>query len=625
MPDETMDQALPPIESAAILGGPDDAIWDNIFDWIQDAIAVITRVVTDWIYWLYSNVYQVITSWVTWLWDNVVAWFRWLRDLISSTWSLVWDWISSRLSDLWTWISGSFASLISTVGAWFTQTWAWLTDLWDRLGDIVAEIGQMISSMVLDLYAQLSAELSSSLAWLAETVTERLDLLIDQVKALIPEWILAPGKWIGQLLDGVVDWLLEDIPGHSPRWLDLVKSFLVHFPPLFFAYSAIQVLQPEAPLDFLKKWLFDFPLWFIEDIPERAAYGLATSFQWVSDTLNPIVETFNDSILSFAKRLGPISPDTAASGFSSIAKVGFAALAGLTAMTVAGELLHPLKRIGLGNLAAVIYDMTNYKLITGAFIGTLTYSMLQTPLRYYFNSLFRPMVLREREFTELLSRRAFTDPDTLQNPELSAAVRRLAPGGGPDFEAKLVSYFGYPGEYLGLFKELANTRLGYFALAGIARTGFWDKAWFLEALARTGYSETARGALMIMMEELVTSARQGPVLGLVRRNVREGYFDMEDVKAALDKVAVMPALADIRLYAVELETDYEERSIALDINLRAFSRGVIREAECRENLAGFIKRESMIDYNLDREKLGLIRRLTWSPPELEVPFQIVEE
>lgn len=600
---ETEGLGIPGLEPGVILSGPENTVFDVIFDWIQNSIVSISSVVSSWSSWLYENIYRTITTWVTWLYDSLREWWYWIRDQVWSRIDWLAEWVSSTWGGVTSFLSELFSNLWTSLSAWFSQVYSWFTWLQDSIGTAVYNSGQAISSLVDLVYSRLSGQLSNSMEWLATTVTVRLDQVIEEVSGMIPEWILTPGKFVPELLDGVADWLTADVPGHSPRWTGIFESVF----------------------KFLGTWLFDFPKWFAEDVPERVAYGLGKSFKWVGDTLNPVLDIFNESIIAYAQAVGPMSPSQAVTNFSSVAKVGFSALAGLTGMTIAGELLHPLKRIGLGNLSAVIFDMTNYKMITGAFMGTMCYSMLQTPLRYYFNNLFRPMLIREGDFVELLSRQAFTSPETLQNPQLIKSMKALAPAGGDAFVEELIGYYGYRPEYVGLFKELSNTRLGYFALAGVARTGFYEDAWFKEALHRTGYSDTAVSALQKMMYELFVSAKLLPVMPQIRRLYREGFIPREEVQVALDKAIAQPTLADVRLVAMDLEQVYESKSMALDINLRAFSRGVISEGECRSNLKALDLPGDMISNHLYREKLGIIRRVSWTQPEAQAPFQFVEE
>lgn len=600
---EELEQVLPQFESWEILSGADNAIWDEIFDWIANAISTISRVVSSWAEWLWSSVSNAISSWVSWLWDAIKDWLFWVRDQVWSRISWLRDQVVVIVDNVRSWISSTWDNLTGVIAPFFDQVWSWITWLKDTIVNNVVNMVRDISGDLSDFYAQLTGQMSSTMAWLAQTVTDRLDQAIVEIRGIVPEWIYKPGEWIQQLLDGVADWLMVDVPGHSPRWTGIFESIG----------------------NFLKTWLFDFPKWFLADVPERVAYGLSESFKWVSDTIEPIIGSFNDTILSFAKSIGPMSPGVAADNFNTIAKIGFAAIGGLTGMTVAGELLHPLKRIGLGNISAMIWDMTNYKMITGAFVGAMTYAMLRQPLNYYFNSLFRPYVLPPGDFFKLMSRDAFTDPEKLRYPELTEAIQLVAGGDGARWEREMLGWYGYPESYLGFFKELANERMGYFALAGIARAGFWDEAWFLEALSRTGYSETAKTALMGMYRELVLASRQTPVLSIASKMYREGYYNREDVQAILNHAITFDNLQDIRLYAMELSKELEDRSQAVDININAFAKGVISESECRSNLARVMKSGTAIDNNLLRKKLGLIRSVSWSPPTTTTVLEYIEE
>ena len=601
--DETISQALEPIEPWSVLSGPENAIWDDIFDWILNAIKSIGGVVWDAIKWVWSAVTNLVTTWISWLWKNVKSFFDWLWSNIKSWFS----WLGDKFSWLWGEISrffiNSWSSLTKTIGSWFSQVWSWFRSIWDWISDKSREIGQAISSAAGAIYDQVASLLSSSMSWVVSAVS---DMFIDIKRfftEIFPEWLLLPAKFIGQLLDGVADWFMEDIPGHSPRWLDVIT----------------------APFQFIAKWLFEFPKWFFQDFPERVAYGLQESFKWVSDTIEPIIGTFMDALNSFVSSLGYMSPETAGDNFQSIAKMGFTVISGLIGMTVAGELLHPLKEIGLGNISAMVWDMTNYKLITGAFVGALTWAAVQQPLRYHFANMFRPMLLAERDFTQLLSRGAFDAPELLRNEALSSAVAKVGGGAGGGYVSTMVGYYGYRPEYEGFFRELSYSPIGYFGLAGIARGGFFDELWFLEALARTGYSPSARAALMGMFRRQYYDTLEKPVQGILGKLVREGFVSTEGAREVIARVDEMTDINDVKALSLELQTVYEEKSQLLDISLRAFSRGIIPESEARSNLADILIRGSTVDIHITREKLGLIRRLSWTPPEAGTVFQYVED
>jgi hypothetical protein len=58
--------------------------------------------------------------------------------------------------------------------------------------------------------------------------------------------------------------------------------------------------------------------------------------------------------------------------------------------SVAGELVHPLKEMGLGNLSAFVWDLAGYKRLAGAIMNPLTLLGITVPLTWTLNSLFRP-------------------------------------------------------------------------------------------------------------------------------------------------------------------------------------------------------------------------------------------
>ncbi len=552
MSGEANEGALPLQESGLILSGPDDSIFDDIFDWIANAIAVITSTLIDWISEWVLPFFGNIIEWITWLWGEVSAWF-------TATWETFTSWID------WLW---------GEISAWFTTTWETFTD-W-----------------ITWLRNEISADFTGLPDKIKEIVLTPMAAWWDQFLESVFDF----GAWVGKLLDAVWGWLSEDVPGSSPRWTAIFDEIGGWF----------------------YKWFFEFPKWMFENFPEKVAYGISESLKWVGEIFNETFETFMEAIMGMVRQIGPTNPSIAVNSYSAMAKVGMVALGGLAGMTIAGETLNPISHLGLGHISAMIYDMTNYKVITGVFMGALTFAMLRQPLTYYFNDIFRPYILRLGDFMEPMARDAWSHPELLREPTLVTSVQELTQGKGTAFEQKMIGYYGYPAQYYGLFKELSFAPLRYFPLAGIARVGFWDEPWFTEALSRSGYSPTAREALMVMFREQVLTARQLPVMYQVKRLSREGFATMEEISAHLEKAAKFETLTESRLFAMELEQEFSQKEMAFDIIMRSFSRGIILEDETRKGLAGLGIPPGMLDLHLMREKLGLLRRIS-IPAEAAAP------
>ncbi len=197
--------------------------------------------------------------------------------------------------------------------------------------------------------------------------------------------------------------------------------------------------------------------------------------------------------------------------YESIAKTGYVALSGLLGMTIAGELLHPLKRIGLGNLAAMIFDTTNYKLITGAFIGAMSTALLRTPLTYYFNTTFRPWLPTPRDQADLRSHGLITKEEY----------------------SKLLGYQGLPDYWHEKMDELAFRPLSYFQLAAIAKTGVYVEPFFKEQLQDSGFKENTQALLLDMYRKSATETSGGMMSGAATKRFIAGLSTEEQFLAEL--------------------------------------------------------------------------------------------
>lgn len=515
--------------SGQILSGPEDSIYDDIFDWIANAIGSITGAVAGWINSAVSTIKSWVTSVVNSAWSGVSGIFSGLMVLVKQIWGwayninqVIWDLpqriystlsylISSRIEWVRNWVSSGVSQVMSWVSSQVSQVWEWITttatnlgsQIWGWLQETGAGIGATFASWGeaikvwwhyywLDLtagYQRLGGEMGAGFQWVGEKVEEFPDLLDEHIKQPIMAW------W-----DDFMDKLpamFENIWLTVWGWLKTAWDNIVHF----FSHTLVN--------------------------------GIMSALGWLTDLVRPMIETVLENIMGLLKNIAPISPEGGAGAVSGLANIGLVMGGGLAAMTVAGHLIHPIKTLGLGQVSAMIYDMSNYKLILGAFMGAVATTAIRTPITYYLNSMMRPWLLSPRDFMQLMSRQAFRDPESLQNPELVESVRSITGGNGLAFENRMIGYQGYPAAYYGFFKELANTPLRYFPLAGIARTGFFERTWFTEALHRSGYSKTAIDALMVMYEKMVDEAVQGTMSGAAVKRFKEGLTTEEQFKGEL--------------------------------------------------------------------------------------------
>jgi hypothetical protein len=109
-----------------------------------------------------------------------------------------------------------------------------------------------------------------------------------------------------------------------------------------------------------------------------------------------------------------MTPEESFSNISNVLGVGGAMLGTLGLAYVVGELAHPLKEMGLGHLAAMIWRASSYDIVTGAIMGAFAAAAFGTPLRYFFNSMFMPYVPEESDVVKMRFRQIVDDRTYVQ-------------------------------------------------------------------------------------------------------------------------------------------------------------------------------------------------------------------
>jgi len=538
------------VSSGRILGGPDDSIFDDIFDWIANAVTNIVNSVNSWVSSAWGAITSTVTSWVSWAvdtikgwWQNVLTWVQnaqqWVvstynvvSSWISSAWNTVYSavtsaittvntwinsiattvtsWISSRVGELWTWISGALSSLGSSLSGWFSQVWgdisSRLSGFYSSLQTFISNASGSINATIRTITDQVGTTFDWFTTWLNEHIVKPLGTWWSQFMDRIMDF----PSWVGKLFDTIAAWLTVEVPGHSPRWTAIFENIGHWF----------------------AKWFYEFPKWFFGNLPERVAYGLAASWDWFTKGLQPVVDTFMSALVQYTAKLGPFAPSMAAQNYTSLISVGATAVFGLVGMTIAGELLHPLKNIGLGNVAAMIFDLTNYKMLTGAFVTALATAAIAIPMRWYYYDLFRPNLPSIREGSD------FYASDDI---DLAGYSRLLA-------------YHGIPNEWHHAYADSAYRAPSPYQLSIAAAAGTIDLKVLETELRRAGYHPDVRAMYLDSFAKMAAGNVKAVMVASATGRFKKGITDEAGLTAELKILNVGDSV--IPLYVAGAKLDY---------------------------------------------------------------------
>ncbi len=478
----------PPVEPP-----PGGTIFDQIIAWIKKAISDIIATVTDWITRAKLVIIDTITTWVQNAQDTIMAWVKPIWEKAVS----IWDSVANVYNTLIAWLGNAWSVIYDATSAVVTRVWGWIRDQTDTLtswvsreiGDLRAWVTVAIGSIP-PLIASIGTSITSSFTWLTEwlpqAVLKPMQSWFDSFKAKVFDF----QSWVGQLGDAVWTYLMHDVPGSSPfigaviaAVLGLLTSFLiVKFPEQISAISTSLIdttIRATAP---------------------------------VSNMLMGMFTAFVTQLSASVKGLGVASPERALGLSDSLVKVGATVITGLIGMTVAGEFTVLGSKLGLGNISAMIYDLTNYKVLTGAFVGALAYAAIQTPLRYYYQNTFRPMLPREGDASAMFAR-----------DRLSSAEYR-----------QLLGYQGLPDQWHERYEDLAYRPMSLVALSTLANTGYFDEEMTRQVLVDRGINPKWRSSMLEMYRRKGLETTKGMMSSVPINRYKRGYTTLDDFDSELD-------------------------------------------------------------------------------------------
>ena len=533
-----------------------DWMWDHLLHawwWVNDQGQRVAgwfgQVIEDWFngtrVWVEDHVRWLLEAAggaLNWVWNRIGDIGTWVRDKVSS----IADWLWARIGDIGTWVRDK----VSSIADW----------LWGRIG----EVGTWVWSKVNDVGNWLGSHITYWAKWVWDTVGPRLDWLKDR----IVEW----AKWLWNNISVLDQWLRTWIPTSlfGPDGV-VARLGLAIFDR---GSDTINFIQEELidPLgDWLRRFWDDFTsavtnlgtwvgdrlkdiaTWLWSNIGQPLWNTARNAISWIGDVFGTVI---NQAMNLFWGLLTSFSPVTPEESFpvarDLIVRLG-AVVLGLGTMFLAGELLHPLKTMGLGHLSAILFDFTQFKLLTGVVIGALVGSSLKRPLEYHFNNIFRPWI----------------------PPEGTLSAMRAKHEIGRAQFAQSMAYLGYTDEWITIYEGYLPRDPRLFEIIRIAEItsppptappederwlrerGLFPSNpadwWYAIKFAKAGYSETDIDVLTLAAKAAIQRREQTRHLDEIRRDYVDATITDQQAINRMLRAGLTPQVANFRLAAYRME------------------------------------------------------------------------
>ena len=541
-------------------------LWDMILeyfykvvDWVRDKVKPLIDRVWYWVQssveWLWSRINSVFDS----VWEWIQSSADWLWSNIEDAFDVIWDWLKSVRDWLWTRIEDAFDSITLWVKSQITWLWGLVNTafgkVWDWIKVEVAGLWALIQP-TLDWMGKVLAAIPGALAAVPGLVLAGLSDIADKLWDIITGWLekdaeeteklLEEAEKTGELPSGspwlfaviralllgaryLLVWMVRAIPRLGP-WLIRVTPALARWLGLAFGLVFSPIIGPI-------KWLIgQVGVQLIPFLGVSLIGGLALAGKLdeaIEKTITPAVS----SIFEWFEKQGPVAPQSGSDMSVAITKLATITVTGLTAMTVGGELLSPLKQVGLGQVSAMIYDLINYRTLTAAFMGVLAAVYIRTPLTYYYNKVARPNIPSERDLISLAGEYA------ISKKQYQEAMQ----------------YHGYPDEWIAALYELADRPFSPFLIRYLADAGELDEELLDRELHNARYNEKSIPALKDAFRRLAAGELKTLMISVAIKRYREGLDDQDTLKNNLLALGTHPQLINKYLFGAELDavTDYQ--------------------------------------------------------------------
>ena len=476
---------------------------------------------------------------------------KWLTDIGGKVWDAVSGWftaVGGGLDKIQLRIDAALASFFTPAGTFFSQLAGGIAAATSAAWSTTGDLWQRFSGKIADGSTVVLTSLTSASLSIQTALTNQISGLSTNVSGFLDTWI---SKFFG--------WISDNF---TTRWAGFS-------PPA----------QDDKPT--LLEWVF------------------AQMFSRLNASIEAAV-----TAVTGAGAINIASSETIARGMIS---TGGAVFVGLSAMTLARELLHPLKQLGLGNLAAVIFDLTDYKALTGAFLGVLSAVYIKQPLTYLYNSMARATLPNLASLTAMAGEYSLAPAGDLQaaiqNPSLLPAVyasnKAAFLAGG--------KYHGYTDAWLSRMYELADTPERYFPLRAIADSGDYDEPYFVTALVNSGYNPGTVLKLLGMLKRMALADVKGQYGGAAIKAYVNGLASEAQLRDSLDDQGYSPAIIDKLVRQAREARRVDQALDMIDFGISQFLAGKIDEAQLMARLQnqGLSWADSMTRVEMAKRKINL--------------------
>lgn len=360
----------------------------------------------------------------------------------------------------------------------------------------------------------------------------------------------------------------------------------------------------KSALQAMWQWILEQIKALIDLVVSVVREPLETAWEGLKGQIS---KTALDLYNELTKAFGGHSPITPAEAPALAVRLYTNALiAGTSAQAIAGviEIVHPLKNLGVAQLAALVGDFGDFRGLASNVIGPLYRNVLGRLMTYHFQNVHRPMIPDERLLIEFRSKREidkkqFDEAMGYQgfSPEWTDIIERWQWKDPRMFEIIRLADVGLE---QGPAPAAEMPWLKRFGVTG-KRLKDW---WLYRKFMRAGYEDVDLDVMVNFIHRREVAFALTYVRTAIRRNYRWGYLDDKELETWIDRLNLPEQAKEWIFWAGELDREYFYKQDLVAYYKTAFRQDVLDDDELLVSLVsmGLPAREANIIVRTEKVK-----------------------
>jgi hypothetical protein len=490
-----------------------------------------------------SEVFKTSEEFVEFLRAGVQAVIEAALKVGGAIYNLVYDTISSAMNDLLKLMNNISLSFIGVIQG------------------TAGSLQQFFLDEALPLVQSLFNSINGVLLPVLESINEALTSSFHAI-ANIPSYITSAFDSILSQFSELKNILVEGLQGASQVVFSSFEQFAQ------FIIAGFQNI-PAMFFETVKNVVIDPILQQLQSLVE----GLQNFFLSFIDSILNLVQPSKDEILT-----DPIAVIRRVIG----GMIGFGLSLGLPML--AAELVHPLKEMGFGQMAAYMWDLADFKTIGNSVLGTLIGISVGTPLRHALSYMYRPALPPPSTLDVMLMKRLISE-------EQWKEAYRLHGWEEKHIEAWLAGVWTEPSDRL---------------ILSVLETPGIPQSWVTDKLRARGYDERDVEILLMygLRRRILDEVQK--VRSALDSSFIAGIISEEEYAENLERLGLSEIEIAWSLHAVSLRYQRERTEEKVKILLTAFAKDEITEEDLRDGLSQLLVSAERVN---DLVELAKFRKL----------------